>query len=120
VSRTPFATRARALAVEGPRLAVAFGEDGIKMYHAADPAAPRLTAEWNGARFAYDVSLAGMRMFVAAGPEGLYVLDVSGDPVVIGLARELGFAAAVSSFGQFTYILDRSTNSVRRIESEFE
>jgi hypothetical protein len=120
VSRTPFATRARALAIEGPRLAVAFGEDGIKMYHAADPAAPRLTAEWNGARFAYDVSLAGMRMFVAAGPEGLYVLDVSGDPVVIGLARELGFAAAVSSFGQFTYILDRSTNSVRRIESEFE
>jgi hypothetical protein len=73
-----------------------------------------------GARFAYDVSLAGTRMFVAAGPEGLYVLDVSGDMTVVGLARDLGFAAAVASFGQFTYLLDRSTNSVRRIESEFQ
>jgi hypothetical protein len=108
------------LAIEGSRIAVAFGEQGVRLYDAANPEAPRQSATWEGARFAYDVSLAGMRMFVAAGPEGLYVLDVSVEPVVIGLARELGFAAAVSSFGQFTYILDRSTNSVRRIESEFQ
>lgn len=120
LSRTPFESRARALAIEGSRIAVAFGEQGVRMYDAANPEAPRQSAAWEGARFAYDVSLAGMRMFVAAGPEGLYVLDVSVEPVVIGLARELGFAAAVSSFGQFTYILDRSTNSVRRIESEFQ
>jgi hypothetical protein len=120
LSRTPFDSRARALAIEGSRIAVAFGEQGVRLYDAANPEAPRQSAVWQGARFAYDVSLAGMRMFVAAGPEGLYVLDVSVEPVVIGLARELGFAAAVSSFGQFTYILDRSTNSVRRIESEFQ
>jgi hypothetical protein len=40
--------------------------------------------------------------------------------VVLGLARELGFAAAVVSLGPFTYILDRASNSVRRIDSEFK
>lgn len=112
--------RGRALALEDTRIAVALGEQGVRLLDAADPAAVRQVAEWTGSRFAYDVSLAGTRMFVAAGPEGLYVLDVSGEPTVLGLARELGFAAAVASFGPFTYILDRSTNSVRRIDSEFQ
>jgi hypothetical protein len=48
------------------------------------------------------------------------VLDITAEPVVLGLARELGFAAAVVSFGPFTYILDRNTNTVRRIDSEFQ
>lgn len=113
-------TQGRALAVEQSRIAVALGEQGVKLFDSEDPAALREVGEWVGARFAYDVSLAGTRMFVAAGPEGLYVLDMSGDLTVVGLARDLGFAAAVASFGQFTYLLDRSTNSVRRIESEFQ
>lgn len=120
VSRTPIDSRPRTLAVEGNRIAIALGEQGLRIFDAADAAAPTQTAVWEGARFVYDMSLAGPRMFVAAGPEGLYVLDISGEPVVLGLARELGFAAAVASFGRFTYILDRSTNSVRRIESEFQ
>jgi hypothetical protein len=120
VSSTHLDARPRTLALEGNRLAVTFGEQGVRLFDATEPTAPRQTAVWEGARFSYDVSLAGTRMFVAAGPEGLYVLDISADPVVIGLARELGFAAAVASFGPFTYILDRSTNSVRRIESEFQ
>lgn len=112
--------RGRSLAIEDTRMAVALGEQGVRLLDASDPAALRQTASWTGSRFAYDVSLAGSRMFVAAGPEGLYVLDVTGEPTVLGLARELGFAAAVASFGPFTYILDRSTNSVRRIDSEFQ
>jgi hypothetical protein len=112
--------RGRKLAVEGTRLAVAFGEQGVAVYDGSDPTAIGERGSWGAARFVYDVSLAGTRMFVAAGPEGLYVLDISADPVVLGLARELGFAAAVASFGSYTYILDRSTNSVRRIDSEFE
>jgi hypothetical protein len=112
--------RGRKLAVEGTRLAVAFGEQGVAVYDGSDPTAIGERGSWGAARFVYDVSLAGTRMFVAAGPEGLYVLDISADPVVLGLARELGFAAAVVSFGSYTYILDRSTNSVRRIDSEFE
>lgn len=118
---TPLDAPARTLTVEVNRIAIAFGEQGVRIFDAADAAAPRLTATWSGARFAYDVSLAGSRLFVAAGPEGLYVLDITAaEPVVLGLARELGFAAAVASFGPFTYVLDRSTNSVRRIDSEFE
>jgi hypothetical protein len=120
ISRVPVEGRPRALAVEASRVAVAVGEQGVRLFDAADVAAPSLTAAWEGARFAYDVSLAGSRMFVAAGPEGLYVIDITAAPTVVGLARELGFAAAVTSFGQYTYVLDRSTNSVRRIESEFQ
>jgi hypothetical protein len=37
----------------------------------------------------------------------------------LGLARSLGFATAIESLGGYTYILDRRTNSVRRIESMF-
>ena len=111
--------RGRTLAIEDTRIAVALGEQGVKLYDGSDPTSLREMGEWTAARFVYDVSLAGTRMFVAAGPEGLYVLDVSAEPVVLGLARELGFAAAVVSFGPFTYILDRTSNSVRRIDSEF-
>ncbi|HUF31562.1 MAG TPA: hypothetical protein VMM77_12995 [Gemmatimonadaceae bacterium] len=111
----------RALALEQNRIAVALGEQGVMMFDATDLTALRQTGAWAGARFAYDLSLAGARLFVAAGPEGLYVLEVSGGELrVLGLARELGFTVAVASFGSFTYVLDRSTNSVRRIESEFQ
>jgi hypothetical protein len=117
---SPLDVRGRKLAVEDTRIAVALGEQGVRVYDGSDPASLREVGSWSAARFVYDVSLAGTRMFVAAGPEGLYVLDITAEPVVLGLARELGFAAAVVSFGPFTYILDRNTNSVRRIDSEFQ
>jgi hypothetical protein len=120
IGTTPLNAHGRKLAVEGQRLAVALGEQGVRYYDAADPASLRELGGWAAARFVYDVSLSGSRMFVAAGPEGLYVLDVSAEPVVLGLARELGFAAAVVSAGPFTYIIDRTTNSVRRIDSAFQ
>lgn len=120
IGTTTLEARGRKLAVEGERVAVALGEQGVRYYNAADPAVLRQEGAWTSSRFAYDVSLAGSRMFVAAGPEGLYVLDITAEPVVLGLARELGFAAAVVSAGPFTYILDRNTNTVRRIDSAFQ
>jgi hypothetical protein len=44
---------------------------------------------------------------------------VSGQPQPLGLARGLGFASALVSRGGHTYILDRRTNSLRRIDSDF-
>jgi len=77
----------------------------------ADPTQPKLRSIWTAAHFAYDVSIDSGRLYVAAGPEGVYVVDVSGDaPRTIGLARSLGFASAiVSGDGQ-----QRSFNSEAR------
>jgi hypothetical protein len=39
--------------------------------------------------------------------------------VTEGLARELGFVVALASADGYTYVLDRTTNSLRRIPSDF-
>jgi hypothetical protein len=111
---------ARRLAILGDRAAVALGEGGVQLYDIRVPEAPRETAHWSTARFAYDVSLDSTRLFVAAGPEGVYVIDVSGAELrTIGLARSLGFATALVSRGGSTYIVDRRENALRRIPSDF-
>jgi hypothetical protein len=75
---------------------------------------------WTVARFAYDVSLAGDRMFVAAGPDGVYVVDLKQSALLtIGVARDLGFAAAIVSADGYTYLLDGRTNVLRRLDSDF-
>jgi hypothetical protein len=113
-------TPARRLAVQDTRVAVALGEGGVRLIDATDAAAPRELARWTGTRFVYDVSLFQDRLYAASGVEGVYVIDVGGTaPVVIGLARDLGFAAALSSASGYTYVLDRSSNALRRIESDF-
>jgi hypothetical protein len=116
----PLDAPARGMAVASRRAAVALGEAGVRLFDVTDPGAPHLLWSWTRARFAYDVSLDGSRMFVAAGPEGVYVVDVSGaKPRTIGLARSLGFASAITSLGGYTYILDRRANALRRIRSDF-
>ena len=98
--------------------AVAMGEKGVAFYDISDPAQPRLRTVWTAAHFAYDVSIDGERLYVAAGPEGVYLVDLSGAaPRTIGLARSLGFAAAIVSGDGRTFILDRRTNQLRRIVS---
>jgi hypothetical protein len=120
ISETPLAGGASQLAVHGNRAAIALGERGVLLFDVADPAAPRELARWTTARFSYAVSLDSTRLFVAAGPEGVYVVDVSGPtPRTIGLARSLGFATALVSRGGRTYILDRRENTLRRIPSDF-
>ena len=113
-------TGARRLAISGHRIAVASAENGAQMVDAADPARPLSRWRWTDARYVYDVSLAGERMYVASGIEGVFVLDVSGaEPSVIGLARELGFATALAADREHTFVLDRSTNALRRFPSTF-
>jgi hypothetical protein len=98
--------------------AVAMGEKGVAFFDISDPAQPRLKTVWTTAHFAYDVSIDGERLYVAAGPEGVYLVDLSGAaPRTIGLARSLGFAAAIVSGDGHTFILDRRTNQLRRIVS---
>lgn len=120
VGRTPVRARGLELSLLENRVAAALGESGVVLLDAADPAAPRELARWTGARFAYDVSLSGRRLFVASGVEGVYVLDTE-DPGLAteGLARELGFAIALASEGGYTFVLDRTTNAVRRFASDF-
>lgn len=120
VGRVGITGGARRLAILGDRAAVAIGEGGVLLFDISAPDAPRQTAHWTTARFAYDVSLDGTRLFVAAGPEGVYVVDVSGAALrTIGLARSLGFATALVSHGGNTYIVDRRENALRRIPSDF-
>ncbi|MEJ7810289.1 MAG: hypothetical protein WKG32_07730 [Gemmatimonadaceae bacterium] len=121
VGRLAMPSGARRVSAGEGRVAVAFGEGGVRVMDAANPAAPREISAWTGARFSYDVALAAGRVFVAAGPEGVYVLEAGeGDPRVVGLARELGFAAAIEAEGPYLYILDRRTNALRRISSDFQ
>ncbi|HEX6966961.1 MAG TPA: hypothetical protein VF166_14310 [Gemmatimonadaceae bacterium] len=120
IGSVPVTGGAQRLAILGNRAAVAVGENGVLLYDISVPEAPRQTAHWSTARFAYDVSLDGTRLFVAAGPEGVYVVDVSRpEPRTIGLARSLGFATALVSRGGSTYIVDRRENALRRIPSDF-
>ena len=98
--------------------AVAMGEKGVALFNVADPTRPVLMTVWTVAHFAYDVSIDGSRLYVAAGPEGVYLVDVGGDnPRTIGLARSLGFASAIVSGDGHTFILDRRANALRRIVS---
>lgn len=98
--------------------AVAMGEKGVALFDIADPTQPKLRTIWTAAHFAYDVSIDASRLYVAAGPEGVYVVDLSGDePRTIGLARSLGFASAIASSDGHTFILDRRANALRRIVS---
>jgi hypothetical protein len=100
--------------------AVAMGEKGVALIDIADPLHPKARANWTDARFAYDVSIDGPRLFVAAGPEGVYLVNISGDAAkTIGLARALGFASAVASHDGRTFILDRRSNALRRIVSTY-
>ncbi len=119
IAALPAPGTARALAIAGDRLAVALGPAGVRLYDVSDALSPREVMIWNGARFVYDVSLAGRRLFAAAGAEGVYVFDVGEEPRTLGLARGLGFAVALASAGRYTYIIDRSSQSLRRIHSNF-
>jgi hypothetical protein len=120
VGTAPLDGAGHRLALAHDTIAVAMGEKGLRFFDATDATRPRAFADWNVARFVYDVSIDSGRIFAAAGPEGVYVLTFdAGHPRAIGLARGLGFASALVSRGGHTYILDRRTNSLRRIDSDF-
>lgn len=120
LASAPLGGAGRRLALVHDTIAVAMGAEGVRLFDVSNPAAPRTFADWTVARFVYDVSIDDGRLFAAAGPEGVYVISLrSGAPSTLGLARGLGFAAALVSRGGHTYILDRRSNSLRRIDSDF-
>jgi hypothetical protein len=106
----------RSLTTQGDKMAVALGGAGVVLFDVSNPASVREMGRWAGARFIYDVALAGDRLYAGAGPEGVFVIDASATPPrTLGLAFDLGFAATLLSRDGYTYILDRRTASVRRI-----
>lgn len=121
LSDVPIDGGARRVAATADRVAVAVGERGVRIYDVSDPRHPTPHAPWTVARFAYDVALEGKRMFVAAGPEGVYVCEFHDTHLItMGLARGLGFASAIVSRGGYTYLLDRRTDKLHRFASDFE
>ncbi|MGH7650125.1 MAG: hypothetical protein ACREND_18620 [Gemmatimonadaceae bacterium] len=120
VGATPLDAVGLSMALAGDTIAIALGERGIRLFDATNAAAPHVVASWSIAHFAYDVSLDAHRLFVAAGPEGVYVIDIGTSPLrTIGLARSLGFATALASRRGYTYILDRRSVVLRRVLSDF-
>jgi hypothetical protein len=110
---------ARRLHGAGTLLLAAQGENGLRVWDVSDPAAPVERFHWTTARFAYDVAMVSpQRVLVAGGTDGMYVLDVSGQrPVVVGLARELGFVTTVIVRGAHVFLLDRYGDQLRRVDT---
>ena len=107
----------RQLAIADTLAVVSAGADGLYLVLVADPAAPRQTAHWKEPRYVYDVALWGGRVAVAAGPEGLYVLEPTMDGLrPLGLHRDAGFVGALAVSGDVLYTLDRTGGAVRRLE----
>lgn len=112
--------RARSVMAADNHVAVALGEEGLVLYDASNAAAPTEYSRWKGARFVYSASIAGDRVFAAGGLDGVYVLNrTPGGLQTLGLARELGFATLLVTRGPYTFLVDRTTNSLRRFNSAF-
>jgi hypothetical protein len=95
---------------------VAAGSGGLYAVDIRNPDAPVETANWSGARFVYDVTASGHLVYVAAGPEGLYVLRFDGASFTpVGLSRGLGFVASVEAGPDAVFALDRAGGTLRRI-----
>ncbi|KPK81939.1 MAG: hypothetical protein AMS25_04325 [Gemmatimonas sp. SM23_52] len=112
----------RSVRAAGRRLAVAAGTRGVFLLDATDPRAPRVVSEYTGVRFAYAADLAGDLLYVAAGPEGMAVVDVSGsEPRVVGVAREVRFVTDVVVDGSgAVWILDRDGQRLQIAELNVE
>lgn len=111
---------ARAVHTDGRRVAVAAGERGLWLFDTDGGTTARERFIWTGARFAYDALITRERLYVAGGGEGLFVLDArAARGTVLGLARQVGFAVALSEHGDYTYVLDRAAPAVHRIRSDF-
>ena len=108
----------RSIRSDGSRLAVAAGSNGVLVLDARDPTLPRVVLEYKGVRFAYVADLEGDQLFVAAGPEGVAVVDISGaEPRVLGVARNVKFASDVIPVGNGEmWILDREARRVQIAE----
>jgi hypothetical protein len=107
---------ARRLTLADSTALIAAGSGGVYAVDTRDPDHLAELANWSGARFAYDVAVLHDRVYVAAGPEGLYVLRFTGHGFTpVGLSRNLGFVAAVEAGPDAIYLLDRTGLALRRV-----
>ncbi|MBX9928948.1 MAG: hypothetical protein K2X99_08545 [Gemmatimonadaceae bacterium] len=109
----------RRLSLSGDRLVVALGDAGVAWFDAANGG--RAMGRFRDVRFAYDAALWRNRLFVAAGIDGISVVDIgrADGPLLLGVAREIGQAVAVTVSGDYAYVLERSTNTVLRLRPDF-
>jgi hypothetical protein len=111
-----FPSLGRRLALQDTLAFVAASSGGVYAMNIREPSAPVEVGNWSGARFAYDVAALGDHVYVAAGPEGLYVLRFTSTGFTpVGLSRGVGFAAAVEVSDGAVYALDRTGGVLRRI-----
>ncbi len=106
----------RRFAIADTVAVIAAGSGGIYLLDIRNPDEPTEISNWSGARFAYDATIAGGLIYLAAGPEGLYVTRLEeGRIIPVGLARQAGFVAAVEADGPWVYLLDRTGAMLRRV-----
>ncbi len=115
IAETELPAAGRTVRAQGSRLVVAAGSNGVYVLEAADPAAPRVVQHYSGVSFAFAADLDGDLLYVAAGSDGVVLVDIGGAvPTVIGVARETRFATdVVVTEGGDVWILDRDGRSVQ-------
>jgi hypothetical protein len=107
---------ARRLTLADTLAIIAAGSGGVYAVDIRDPDHPTEAGNWSGSRFAYDVAILRDQVFVAAGPEGLYVLRLTAQGFTpVGLSRNVGFIAAVEAGPDAIYLLDRTGLALRRV-----
>jgi hypothetical protein len=115
----PLPTIARRLALDSTVALIAAGSGGVFAVDVRDAAAPAELTNWSGARFAYDVAAVGNTVYVAAGPEGLYILRLTPEGFrPVGLSRSVGFVAAIEAGPEAVYLLDRTGVMLRRLDPQ--
>ena len=112
----------RTVRARGSQLVVAAGASGVYVLDAANASTPRVVKHFTGVRFAYAADLDGSLLYVAAGDEGVPIVDITGsEPRVVGVARQVSFASDVVVAGESeVWILDREGRQIQIAEFEIE
>lgn len=108
---------ARSLDVDGQLGLVAAGRDGVYVIDVSDPAAPRLAARYQGVRNALDAALLESRAYIAAGEQGLVVLDLErpGESEPAAVVRNLGSPSMVLRSSGQVWVVDGSTGEAHSV-----
>jgi hypothetical protein len=108
---------ARSLDVDATLGLVAAGRDGVYVIDVSDPAAPRLTARYEGVRNALDAVLLESRAYIAAGEQGLVVLSLTrpAAPEVAAVVRNLGSPSLVLRSSGQVWVVDATTGEAHSV-----
>jgi len=95
--------------IEGARLAVAWGEDGVAVVDVTDPDLPIVVGRVSAPGSAVDVFVSGSLVYAADDEVGLLIVDISdaSNPRVLGVENTPGVAAGVVASGPLAYVADR-------------